>query len=652
MNSSIYEWLEPDGLGGFASGTSLHERTRRYHALLLTARKPPGDRRVLVNGVDAVVDLGDQRLALTSQTYRLRAEGEAKMVRHEGRPVEFTFHHSPWPTWTYDLGGGRSIEHSVLVPHGSPLVVLSWRLARNPGNAPVRLSVRPFLSGRDYHSLHRENPDFSFKPEVDEGSGCLTFQPYESEPAVIAAANGPFQDEAYWYRDFLYTEDRDRGLDCAEDLGAPGLFTFDLAAGEALLVFGTGASAATLNVASLGARVAYVRELERKRRAGFTSALDRAASAFVVERGHGRTVLAGYPWFTDWGRDTFIALRGLCLAAGRVSEARRVLSQWSGAVSYGMLPNRFTDSDENPEFNSVDASLWFVVAVHDLRLAEKRSGFMASPVEEWQLNAAIIAILRGYAAGTRHGIRMDKDHLLAAGEPGVQLTWMDAKVGDYVVTPRIGKPVEIQALWINALRIGGLIDAQFADWGRCAEEAFNARFWNEDAGYLYDVIDGDHVPGRVDAHVRPNALFAVGGLPFDVLKGDRARAVVDLAETKLLTPAGLRSLSPDDPQYRGTYRGGVWARDTAYHQGTVWPYLMGPFVEAWVRTRGDSAEVRQEARHRFLSPMLKRLDPQGTGQLPEIAEGDAPHAPRGCPFQAWSVGEALRLDRSVLSVDG
>jgi predicted glycogen debranching enzyme len=649
VNSSIYEWLEPDGLGGFASGTSLHERTRRYHALLLSARKPPGDRRVLVNGVDAVVDVGDQRLALTSQTYRLSAQGEAKMVRHEGRPVPFTFDHTPWPTWTYDLGGGGYMEHSVLVPRGSSLVVLSWRLTKNPANAPVVLSVRPFLSGRDYHSLQRENADFSFKPEVDETSGCLSFQPYESEPAVIAAANGAFQEEAYWYRDFLYTEDRDRGLDCAEDLGAPGVFTFDLNTGEALLVLGTGAAAAHLNVASLNGRVAYVREIERKRRAHFTSALDRAGSAFVVERGHGQTVLAGYPWFTDWGRDTFIALRGLCLATGRVSEARRVLSEWSGAVSYGMLPNRFTDSDENPEFNSVDASLWFVVAVHDLRVAEKRSGFMASAVEEWQLNAAIVAILRGYASGARHGIRMDSDHLLAAGEPGVQLTWMDAKVGDYVVTPRIGKPVEIEALWINALRIGGLIDAQFAEWGRRAEEAFNARFWNEEAGYLYDVIDCDHVPGRVDAHIRPNAVFAVGGLPFDILKGDRARAVVDIAEAKLLTPAGLRSLSPDDPQYRGTYRGGVWARDTAYHQGTVWAFLMGPFVEAWVRTRGDSVEARQEARRRFLDPMLEVLDPHGTGQLPEIAEGDAPHAPRGCPFQAWSVGEALRLERSVLS---
>ncbi len=465
---------------------------------------------------------------------------------------------------------------------------------------------------------------------------------------MTAISNGLFESEPYWYREFLYTADRDRGLDCVEDLGAPGTFSFDLAQGEALLVFGTGDAVQTLDVATLGERVAALEGVERARRRDAVSALDLAASAYVVERGSGKTILAGYPWFTDWGRDTFIALRGLCLATGRLKEARRVLLQWSGAVSYGMLPNRFTDDGETPDFNSVDASLWFIVAAHDLRVAEKAAGYHASTVEEWQLDAAILAILRGYTAGTRHGIRMDGDYLLAAGEPGVQLTWMDAKVGDHVVTPRIGKPVEIQALWINALRIGGQIDSHFAKWSNEAEISFNKRFWNEEARYLYDVIDCDHVPGRFDGHIRPNALFAVGGLPFGILHGEHARAVVDLAEARLLTPCGPRSLSPDDPQYRGTYSGGVWSRDTAYHQGTVWPYLMGAFVEAWVHTRGGSQQARREARARFFEPFLKALDPEGSGHLPEIAEGDPPHAPRGCPFQAWSVGEALRLDRIVL----
>lgn len=648
MTPANFEWLEADGLGGFASHTSLGTRTRRYHALLLVSKRPPAERRVLVNGVDAVVDIGGERVALTSQTYKPTLEGEEAIVRHEGRPVEFRFDLSPWPTWTYDLGPGRAIEHSILVPRGSSLVVLSWRLV-SPAAEPATLIVRPFLSGRDYHSLHCENPDFNFAPAVDEAGGRLAFQPYANEPAVVTVSNGAFQETPYWYREFLYTADRDRGLDCVEDLAAPGTFTFELGQREAILVFGTDGATQGLEVRSLSERVASIRASERARRLSTTSSRIRAASSYVVERGQGKTVLAGYPWFTDWGRDTFISLRGLCLATGRLRDARRILVQWSEAVSQGMLPNRFTDSGETPEFNSVDASLWFIVAVHDLRSAEKQAGLTPSTVDEWQINAAVVAILRGYCSGTRHGIRMDDDHLLAAGEAGVQLTWMDAKVGDYVVTPRIGKPVEIQALWINALRIGGQIDSRLTRLAEHAETSFNSRFWNAEARYLYDVVDCDHVPGRFDGRIRPNALFAVGGLPFQILHADRARQIVDLAEAKLVTPAGLRTLSPDDPQYRGSYRGGVWSRDTAYHQGTVWPYLLGAFVEAWVRTRGSSREVRLEARHRFLEPFVAALDPNEIGHLPEIAEGDPPHPARGCPFQAWSLGETLRLDLHVLS---
>lgn len=647
MTRTTPEWLEADGLGGFASHTRDNTRTRRYHALLLVAKRPPAQRFVLVNGVDVVLDLGEERLALTSQTYKPTVEGEVPIVRHEGRPVDATFDGAVFPTWTYDLGEAGTLEHTIFVPRRTTLVVLRWRLM-TPPPGPARLIVRPFLSGRDYHSLHHENPDFDFKPTLDEASGRLVFRPYPSEPAVTAVSNGRFESEPYWYREFLYTADRDRGLDCVEDLGAPGTFSFDLARGEALLVFGTGDAAESLDVAALDNKVADLETIERSRRQDARSALERAASAYVVERGEGKTILAGYPWFTDWGRDTFIALRGLCLATGKLRDARRILLQWSGAVSHGMLPNRFADDGETPDFNSVDASLWFIVAVHDLRAAEREAGYHASTVEEWQLNAAILAILRGYTAGTRHGIRMDGDYLLAAGEPGVQLTWMDAKVGDHVVTPRIGKPVEVQALWINALRIGGRIDTHFGKWSNEAEISFNKRFWNEEARYLYDVIDCDHVPGRFDGHIRPNAIFAIGGLPFGVLHGEHARAVVDLAEARLLTVCGPRSLSPDDPQYRGHYRGGVWSRDTAYHQGTVWPYLMGAFIEAWVHTRGGSPEARREARERFFEPFLHALDPEGSGHLPEIAEGDAPHTPRGCPFQAWSVGEALRLDRVVL----
>jgi predicted glycogen debranching enzyme len=356
----------------------------------------------------------------------------------------------------------------------------------------------------------------------------------------------------------------------------------------------------------------------------------------------------GYPWFVDWGRDTFIALRGLCLAAGRLAEARDILVGWAGAVSQGMLPNRFPDQGAEPEYNSVDASLWYAVAVADLLARAARARFEIGAADLRAMRDAVHAILDGYATGTRFGIHCDDDGLLAAGEPGVQLTWMDAKVGDWVVTPRIGKPVEIQALWLNALASAADDDAR---WRRLLERglaSFPERFWNAARGCLYDVVDADHVPGRLDASLRPNQVLAVGGLARSLLEPARARRVVDVVEAALWTPIGLRSLALGEPGYAPRYAGGPRERDGAYHQGTVWPWLIGPFVEAWVRVRGDGDLVRREARERFLAPLLARLDDAGLGHLPEIADAESPHQPRGCPWQAWSVGEALRLAADVL----
>jgi predicted glycogen debranching enzyme len=311
-----------------------------------------------------------------------------------------------------------------------------------------------------------------------------------------------------------------------------------------------------------------------------------------------------------------------------------------------MLPNRFPDRGAAPEFNAVDASLWYVIAVHDyLAAAAGRPGLER---DRHVLGTAVDAILAGYGAGTRFGIRADADGLLAAGAPGVQLTWMDAKVGDWVVTPRTGKPVEVQALWLNALRIGSAFSERWASLHTRARAAFTARFWDEERGCLFDVVDVDHRPGATDASFRPNQILAVGGLPFPVLEGERARRIVDAVEARLLTPLGLRSLAPGEPGYAARYEGGVRERDGAYHQGTVWPWLLGPFVEAWVRVRGGTAEARREARSRFLDPLLGHLDAAGLGHLPEIADAEPPHTPRGCPFQAWSVGEALRLTASLV----
>jgi predicted glycogen debranching enzyme len=290
-----------------------------------------------------------------------------------------------------------------------------------------------------------------------------------------------------------------------------------------------------------------------------------------------------------------------------------------------------------------------VVAVHEFVQAMQVRGRRVSSRVRRRLNDSIEAILAGYAAGTRYGIRADHDGLLAAGEPGSQLTWMDAKVGDWAVTPRVGKPVEVQALWLNALRIGGGHSGRWADLYERGIDSFRTRFWDDARGHLYDVVDVDHQPGSFDPAFRPNQIFAVGGLPYTILDGGRARRMVEAVESRLWTPLGLRSLAPGEPGYTPRYVGGVRERDGAYHQGTVWPWLLGPFVEAWVRVRSATLEAKREARARFLQPLMRHLDEAGLGHVSEITDADPPHTPRGCPFQAWSVGELLRLDQVVLA---
>ena len=659
MNTNIahleHEWLEADGLGGFASGTVAGYRTRRYHALLLAATNPPAGRVALVNGLEVWVEANGVRAALSAQRY-------APDVTHpDGHTRLERFSHEPWPRWVYRLDDGSRVTQEVIACHGAPQTLVRWSY---DGAGAATLKARPLLSGRDYHALHRENPAFSF--DADRRGSVVSWRPYAGLPRISALTNGDYEHRPDWYRNFVYDEERRRGLDCVEDLASPGVFSWDLARGEAVLVLSadeTGFEApagldaiAKARDSAAGKRgrlarpgrdaAAWARELadgETKRRKRLGTPLQRAADAYIVRRGAGKTIVAGYPWFTDWGRDTFIALRGLCIAAGRLDVAEDILTAWAGAISEGMAPNRFPDAGETPEYNAVDASLWYVVAAHEFGEACARASQRVSKETADVLRRAVLAIVSGYAAGTRFGIRMDADGLLAAGAPGVQLTWMDAKVGDWVVTPRIGKPVEVQALWINALRIAGAFEPKWLDAHDRALAAFRRRFWNAEAGFLYDVVDVDHVAGAVDAALRPNQLFAVGGLPFSLLAGERARKVVEVVEAKLMTPLGPRSLAPGEPGYRERYEGGVWERDSAYHQGTVWPWLIGPFVEAWLRVRGATDEAKAEARGRFVQPLLDHLDAAGLGHVSEITDAEAPHAPRGCPFQAWSLGELLRV---------
>jgi len=641
--SEMNEWLEADGLGGFASGTAAGIRSRRYHALLLTATTPPTGRVVLVNGVDAWVDTAAGSWALSSQRY------DPGVVHPDGASRIAAFTTDPWPRWTYSLPDGTTIEQSIAVRHGEPVTAVSWRLVRaGLAAGQVTLRVRPFLSGRDYHSLHHENGAFRFAPARNGTS--LMWRPYDGVPAVHVLTNGLYEHAPDWYRHFRYEEEIARGLDGIEDLASPGTFQFDLLGSDAELVFATAVDGVTPFASSdAGDYARSLRESEATRRAAFPSRLHRSADAYLVSRGRGRTIVAGYPWFTDWGRDTFIALRGICLAAGRVDDARRILLEWTTAISEGMLPNRFPDRGEAPEFNSVDASLWFVVAVYDLFDTAARCGVTIGARDRSALETAVDDILAGYAAGTRYGIRLDSDGLLAAGQPGVQLTWMDAKVGDWVVTPRIGKPVEVEALWLNALWLVGQRNRRWLEVFARGRQSFCQRFWNDATGGLNDVVDLNHERGTFDASFRPNQVLALGGLPLALVDGARARRAIEAVEQRLWTPVGLRSLAPGEPGYIGRYAGGVLARDAAYHQGTVWPWLLTPFVEAWVRARGGRPDARQEARARFLAPLLRHLDEAGLDHVSEIADGDAPHRPNGCPFQAWSVGEALRLDRVVLS---
>src|ERR1700744_1168625 len=433
------EWLEADARGGFASGSVGGERTRRYHALLLTATHPPGGRTILVNGIEAWIATPDGDHPITSQRYA------PDVVYPDGWRHLTGFSRDPWPSWRFVLPGGTEIVQELFVSRETSETVLRWR--QEGTSRPCRLNVRPLISGRDYHALHRENPACNVGSAVNGAS--VSWRPYPSLPRIAAGSNGEYHAEPDWYRNFLYTAERDRGLDCIEDLASPGRFTFDLEQNGAVLVFSSGDPVDTDG----GRHAETLAGVERRRREGVASPLATSVSCYVVDGDRGTTVVAGFPWFTDWGRDDFIAVRGLLLATGRLAEADAILLTWSGQVDRGMLPNRFNESDGAAEYNTVDAPLWFVVAVEEFLSTASAAGYQ--PQDEARLAQGVQAILDGFAAGTRHGIALDTDGLIRAGATGLQLTWMDAKIGDHVITPRIGKPVEIQALWINALRIAG-----------------------------------------------------------------------------------------------------------------------------------------------------------------------------------------------------
>jgi predicted glycogen debranching enzyme len=611
------EWLETNGLGGFACSTICGRNTRRYHGLLTAALKPPVERYVLLSKLEETLIVDGARFDLSSNFY-------AGAIHPRGDELLFEFRRDPWPVFVY-RAGGVEIEKRLFLVHGENALVVEYELRTpHPG---ATLDVRPLTAFRDYHSTTHWNESLDRSVRFEEGIASV--KPYASLPELHIAHNArQARASGDWYYHFEYPFEKERGFEEEEDLFNPFELTFDLSQTAAMVVSTERRHAGD---------AAGLREAERSRRAAIAAGgpLALAADQFIVARGDRKTIVAGYPWFTDWGRDSMIALPGLTLATRRFQDARDTLEEFAQSMDRGMLPNRFPDAGEVPEYNTADATLWFFESARAYLEASGDEAFVRDTLYE-KLREA----LEWHVAGTRYGIRAEDNGLLRCGEPGVQLTWMDAKIGDWVVTPRTGMPVEIQALWYNALCVMADFAARFDDpemtdrasalAGR-AKSSFLESFWNAELDCLYDVVDGD----TKDASIRPNQIFAVS-LPHTMLDGERAAKVVAVVERDLLTPMGLRTLSPNDPNYRGRYEGGVRERDSAYHQGTVWPWLIGPFIDAWKRVHpGRDAS-------RFLAPLLAHLDDACLGQISEIADGDAPHTPRGCFAQAWSVAEALR----------
>ncbi len=504
------------------------------------------------------------------------------------------------------------------------------------------LELRPLIAFRDYHSLTHENAALNASLKTE--AGTVTMRPYPDLPALhVAHTQGEMHPMGDWYCCFEYTAEQQRGLDYQEDLFQPFGLVFDLNQDPRAAVVASTELRAIESIAA--ARTA---EIDRRNKIlavapssdPFFQELVQAADQFIVQRGQFHSIIAGYHWFSDWGRDAMITLPGLALVTRRPEIAKSILLAFAAHVDHGMLPNRFPDAGETPEYNTADATLWFFEAVRALAAYTGDSEFVRT-----KLYAVLADIIRWHERGTRYGIRADSDGLLSAGAPGVQLTWMDAKVGDWVVTPRRGKPVEIQALWYNALRImedlalafGNASDhTYFKELAGRAQQSFPDVFWNGSAGCLYDVVDGE----TRDGSIRPNQILAVS-LHHKMLSREKAKSVVETVKQHLLTPYGLRSLAPGDPQYRGRYEGDVLSRDGAYHQGTVWPWLLGPFVTAYLEVNDRSPEARRQA-GQWLAELRRYIEDEGVGQIPEIFDGDPPRRSGGCIAQAWSVAELLR----------
>lgn len=627
------EWLETNGIGGFATGTISGANTRRYHGILTAATKPPLGRITMLSKFE-------ETLIIDGKSYELSSNQYPGAIHPEGYKYLKSFALAPFPTWIYEVEGVE-IEKSIFMVHGSNTTVIEYRIENR--ESKVELELRPLLSFVDYHSLQHETPNFN--PSFVISDNLVSIKPYSEMPSLHLTHNAQtVENTGNWYRNFEYAIEKERGFDYSEDLFQPFSLRFDLAE-EAIVLASIKpqklSDALSFRMTEIARREALIMQAGAKDE--FTKQLVVAADQFIVRRGEGQTVIAGYPWFSDWGRDTMIALNGLTLATNREEIAKSILQEFSKHLSQGMLPNRFPDAGEIPEYNTVDATLWYFEAIRAYVEKTKDYDFIREVLYD-KLSETIAWHLKG----TRYGIFADEDGLLHAGVNGVQLTWMDAKVGDWVVTPRIGKPVEIQALWYNALCVMAEFAEHFGDKGeqeqyqamaKQTKKSFAEKFWNEAEGCLFDVIEGE----SEDFSVRPNQIFAVS-LHHTMLSIGHAQKVVQKVEEELLTPVGLRSLSPKDKDYCPIYIGSPLQRDGSYHQGTVWGWLIGGFVDAYRRVNPNTSKTEDKV-NEFLEGFKSHLSEAGLGQISEIFDADAPHLPRGCFAQAWSVAEVLRVLR-------
>ncbi len=633
------EWLCTNGIGGFASGTVAGSLTRRYHGLLVAALEPPLGRTLLVAKVDDTVTYDRAGASLATN----RWAGGA--IDPQGyRAIERFVLDGSTPVWTYAVADAL-VEKRVWMEPGANTTYVRYRVLRARGL--LALQLRILVDYRDYHATTRGDEWRMDIAPVARGLRVIAFE--GARPLLLLADRGEARIAHTWYQRFELPRERERGLDAVEDHLHAGTFEASLEPGAALTLVLSAETAPSLDGEQAWRRRARheAEVLAAWRRAqpaaegapAWIGQLVLSADQFVARRPladdpEGMTVIAGYHWFGDWGRDTMIALPGLTLTTGRPEIARRILKTFARFVDRGMLPNRFPDAGEAPEYNTVDATLWYFEALRAYHAATRDDGLLK------ELYPVLEEIVRFHRAGTRYGIKEDAgDGLLTSGEPGVQLTWMDAKVGDWVVTPRTGKPVEINALWYNALRaMAGFarhLGRPAGPWDTLADRVKTGfeRFWSESAGHCYDVLDS---PGGHDEALRPNQVFAVS-LRESPLSPERQKKVVDACARHLLTSFGLRSLAAGHPDYRGHYGGDQRERDGAYHQGTVWAWLLGPFALAHFKAYGDAATARS-----FLAPLADHLGDHGVGSIAEIFDGHPPFAPGGCIAQAWSVAETLR----------